>query len=961
MADKKHFLAEIEETILNNWKQEKTFEKSIEQRSNNKEFIFYDGPPFANGLPHYGHVVQTTIKDAVTRYKTMQGFKVDRRVGWDTHGLPIEYAIEKEHDFKGKQDIVAYGIEKFNQECRDSVFKYKEIWENLFVRLGRWADFSETYTTMDQDYIESVWSVFKTIYDKGLIYKDFRSSPYCPRCATPLSNFELNQGYQDNIEDPSLYVKFKLEDEDAFLLGWTTTPWSLPGNAAIALNPEAVYLYVELEDDNDKKETLILAKNRLSCLNSDDYKIIKEVQASQLIGKSYLPLFNLNYINDLEGKENLYKIWAAEFVSIEDGSGVLHVAPAFGEDDLKLGKENNIPVLLTINEFGKVKSGIGLDPEIENKFFKSADKLIIESLTKQDFVFAAETIKHTYPFCWRCDTPLLYYATDSWLVKVSTMVDKLTSNNQKINWTPKHIRDGRFGNWLANARDWSISRNRFWGAPLPVWVTDDGEITVIGSLEELKARAIDPSLISDLHRPYIDKVMIKTESGKIAKRIDEVFDCWFESGSMPFAQNHYPFENKDNLNNIFPADFIAEAIDQTRGWFYTLHVIAVALFDEPAYKNVICSGWVVAADGEKLSKRKKNYAPMDEVLDQFGVDTLRFFMASSPIVNGEDVRFSTSLLQEVQRKIFMTLNNSFNFYKLYADIDHFKPEKILIEPTPTNVLDRWILARLNQVILDVTKHLDNYRLDKATQPIELLLDDLSNWYIRRSRRRFWKNDNDSDKLSAYETLNYTLLRVCQLLAPFSPFLVDHIWQELTKESNLSQSVHLSDWPNNTTISEDNIIIEMSKTRDFINQGLAQRANSSIKVRQPLASFTILDLNKNYWEIIAEELNVKKIIIGKELALDTNLTQALKEEGIAREVIRNIQSFRKQANFNVEDRIAIKLTTTDEAIQKALINQKELIDTETLTSKDLSTDDQIEYSGEFKVNGVGIELSISRIK
>ncbi len=961
MADKKHFLAEIEETILNNWKQEKTFEKSIEQRSNNKEFIFYDGPPFANGLPHYGHVVQTTIKDAITRYKTMQGFKVDRRVGWDTHGLPIEYAIEKEHDFKGKQDIVAYGIEKFNQECRDSVFKYKEIWENLFVRLGRWADFSETYTTMDQDYIESVWSVFKTIYDKGLIYKDFRSSPYCPRCATPLSNFELNQGYQDNIEDPSLYVKFKLEDEDAFLLGWTTTPWSLPGNAAIALNPEAVYLYVELEDDNDKKETLILAKNRLSCLNSDDYKIIKEVQASQLIGKSYLPLFNLNYINDLEGKENLYKIWAAEFVSIEDGSGVLHVAPAFGEDDLKLGKENNIPVLLTINEFGKVKSGIGLDPEIENKFFKSADKLIIESLTKQDFVFAAETIKHTYPFCWRCDTPLLYYATDSWLVKVSTMVDKLTSNNQKINWTPKHIRDGRFGNWLANARDWSISRNRFWGAPLPVWVTDDGEITVIGSLEELKARAIDPSLISDLHRPYIDKVMIKTESGKIAKRIDEVFDCWFESGSMPFAQNHYPFENKDNLNNIFPADFIAEAIDQTRGWFYTLHVIAVALFDEPAYKNVICSGWVVAADGEKLSKRKKNYAPMDEVLDQFGVDTLRFFMASSPIVNGEDVRFSTSLLQEVQRKIFMTLNNSFNFYKLYADIDHFKPEKILIEPTPTNVLDRWILARLNQVILDVTKHLDNYRLDKATQPIELLLDDLSNWYIRRSRRRFWKNDNDSDKLSAYETLNYTLLRVCQLLAPFSPFLVDHIWQELTKESNLSQSVHLSDWPNNTTISEDNIIIEMSKTRDFINQGLAQRANSSIKVRQPLASFTILDLNKNYWEIIAEELNVKKIIIGKELALDTNLTQALKEEGIAREVIRNIQSFRKQANFNVEDRIAIKLTTTDEAIQKALINQKELIDTETLTSKDLSTDDQIEYSGEFKVNGVGIELSISRIK
>lgn len=961
MADKKHFLAEIEESILNNWKQNKTFEKSIEQRQDNTEFIFYDGPPFANGLPHYGHVVQTTIKDATTRYKTMQGFKVDRRVGWDTHGLPIEYAIEKEHDFKGKQDIIAYGIEKFNQECRDSVFKYKEIWENLFVRLGRWADFSETYTTMDQDYIESVWSVFKTIYNKGLIYKDFRSSPYCPRCATPLSNFELNQGYQDDIEDPSLYVKFKLTDEDAFLLGWTTTPWSLPGNAAIALNPEAIYLYVELKDDNGENETLILAKNRLSCLNSDDYKITKEVHASQLIGKSYKPLFDLNYIDGLDNKDNLYKIWPAEFVSIEDGSGVLHVAPAFGEDDLRLGKENNIPVLLTIDDYGKVKSGIGLGQEIENKFFKSADKLIIEILTKQGYVYAAETIKHTYPFCWRCDTPLLYYATDSWLVKVSAIIDKLTSNNQKINWTPKHIRDGRFGNWLANARDWSISRNRFWGAPLPVWVTDDGDVVVIGSIEELKEMAIDPSLISDLHRPYIDNILIKTKSGKIAKRIDEVFDCWFESGSMPYAQNHYPFENKDNLNNIFPADFIAEAIDQTRGWFYTLHVIAVALFDEPAYKNVICSGWVVAADGEKLSKRKKNYAPMDEVLDQFGVDTLRFFMASSPIVNGEDVRFSTSLLQEVQRKIFMTLNNSFNFYKLYADIDHFKPKNILVEPSPINILDQWILARLNQVILEVTNQLDNYRLDKATQPIELLLDDLSNWYIRRSRRRFWKNDNDNDKLLAYETLNYTLLRICQLVAPFSPFLVDHIWLKLTEDSGLPKSVHLSDWPNNPIKATDNIISEMSKTRDFINQGLAQRANIGIKVRQPLASFTILDLNENYWDIIAEELNVKKILIGQELRLDTNVSKELEEEGIAREVIRNIQNFRKQAGFNVEDRIMTRLTTDDDSIIQALTSQKKLINAETLTSKDLPIDDLIEYSNKFNVNSIEINLAISRVK
>ena len=959
MSDSKHFLAKIEENILKYWSDNKTFEKSLDQRKDSPEFIFYDGPPFANGLPHYGHVVQTTVKDAVTRYKTMQGYKVFRRVGWDTHGLPIEYAIEKEHGFRGKQDIVAYGIEKFNEESRQSVFKYKEIWENLFIRLGRWADFTKTYTTMDKDYIESVWWGFKTIYDKGLIYKDFRSSPYCPRCATPLSNFELNQGYQDNISDPSLFVKFKLEAEDAYLLGWTTTPWSLPGNAAIALNPNAIYVYVALADENGKTETLILAKDRLECLAVDDYKVVKEVKAKELEGKSYLPLFKLNYLNKLDGKDNLYKIWMADFVSIEEGSGVLHVAPAFGEDDLRLGRENNIPVLLTVDEYGKVKSSIGLNPEIEDKFFKSADRPIIELLTKDNMVYAAETISHTYPFCWRCDTPLLYYATDSWLVKVSSIVNDLTSNNQKINWTPKHIKDGRFGNWLANARDWSISRNRFWGAPLPVWVTDDGEITVIGSIEELKEKALDPSLIDDLHRPYIDKVQIKTDSGKIAKRIEEVFDCWFESGSMPYAQSHYPFENENNWDNMFPADFIGEALDQTRGWFYTLHVLSVAIFSQPAYKNVISSGWVVAADGEKLSKRKKNYAPIDEVLDKFGVDTLRFFMASSPIVNGEDVRFSTSFLQDVQRKIFMTLNNSYNFYKMYAQIDNFKPKNILVEPQSENILDQWILARLNQVIAETTKQMDNYRLDKATSPLETFLDDLSNWYIRRSRRRFWKNDNDTDKFNAYETLNYTLLRLCQLIAPFSPFLVDHIWQDLTKDSKLPGSVHLSDWPKTTKAKNDKVIVSMQKARDYINQGLALRSANSIKVRQPLAEFIVPEIDEQYLEIIADEMNVKKVKTGKELKLDTEISTKLKQEGIAREIIRHIQSFRKQAGFNVDDRIKLSLFSQDKIIDQTLEVFSEMINNETLSIAKLEKDDSIEFSNEFEVDGSKIQISMSR--
>lgn len=972
---KRHFLAEIEEQLLDEWQHEKTFEKSLENRKDKEVFSFYDGPPFANGMPHFGHLLQTTIKDTVTRYKTMQGYYVPRRVGWDTHGLPVEYAIEKQHGFKGKKDILAYGIDKFNAECRDSVFMYKDLWEQMFRRVGRWADYSQTYATLDENYIESVWWVFKTIYDKGLVYKDFRSSPYCPRCATPLSNFELNQGYQDDVEDPSLYVKFKLKDQDAYLLGWTTTPWSLPGNAAVAVKPDAQYVYVELADDQDNTETLILARNRLEVLDVETYNVVKEVKGTELIGAEYEPLFKLDDLESYENASNLYRVWGAEFVSIDDGSGVLHVAPAFGEDDLSLGKQQNIPVLITIDENGHVRTDIGLPEEFAGKFFKQADKHIIAYLTHQNAVYAAETIKHTYPFCWRCDTPLLYYATDSWLVKVTAVKDQLINNNQQISWTPNHIKDGRFGKWLGNARDWAISRNRFWGAPLPVWVTDDGEITVVGSVEELRKRAVDPEVVGDLHRPYIDDVEITTDSGKIARRIPEVFDCWFESGAMPYAQDHYPFENKEQWEARYPANFIAEAIDQTRGWFYTLHVLATALFDKPAFENVICSGWIVAADGEKLSKRKKNYAPMDEVFSQYGVDTLRFFMASSPLVNGEDTRFSVDFLRDVQRKIFMTLNNIFNFYKLYADVDNWVPESPLEEPQSDNVLDRWILARLNQTIAETTKAMEEYRLDRATRPISALLDDASNWFVRRSRRRFWKSEDDNDKQQAYATLHYTLLRLCQLLAPFSPFLPDYLWRKLAAGTELPASVHLSDWPAAGAVDEV-VLQEMADLRHGIEQGLARRAEAKIKVRQPLASASVYlrklpgsgELVAQYADIVKDELNVKQASLsevqaeGKEGApletqLELEITPELRREGLMREIIRNVQNARKQAGLNVDDRIRLQLTTDSEELQRAISDHKEVISAETLTT---SLEGNVEgFRADVEVDGQPLHIALTK--
>lgn len=955
-----------EEAILALWRKEKTFEKSLQMRKGSPYFSFYDGPPFANGLPHYGHVVPSTIKDAVARYKTMRGYYVPRVAGWDTHGLPVEYDVEKQLGLSGKRQILEMGVEKFNQACRDSVFRYKNEFEDFIRRLGRWVDLENAYATLDDNYIESVWYVFSEIYKKDLVYRGLRSMPYCPRCATPLSNFELNQGYQDDVEDPSVFALFPLKDRpDVKLLAWTTTPWTLPANAALAVDKKADYAFVRLKSDGS---TLILAKKRLDVLDlrKSDYKLLKTVKGSDLLGQRYLPLYPLpkNHVYELSQTKNAWQVLADENVSLEDGTGILHVAPRYGETDLELGLKHDLPLFESVDRFGGMSE---LVPEVAGKFFKKADEHIIAHLAKQGSIFAAETTKHTYPFCYRCDTPLMYFAIPNWLVKVTAFTDDLMKNNRQINWIPSHIREGRFGNWLADARDWGISRNRFWGAPLPIWECESGHFTVVGSLKELKERAINFPKQLDLHRPGIDQVKLKCqECDRPAGRVEEVFDCWFESGSMPYGSIHYPFENEAEFKEEFPADFISEGLDQTRGWFYTLHVIATALKNKPAYKNVVCHGIVVAGDGKKLSKRLRNYPPLDEVFDNYGADILRFFMLSSPVVVGEEVRFSADHLRDTQRNVFMTLQNSHNFFKTYSRIDDWRP-KSPSRPEAKHILDQWILARLDETIAEVTANADKYLLNRATRPVADLLEDLSNWYIRRSRRRFWKSENDTDKDQAYATLYYTLKTICQLLAPWAPFISDKLWRELEVDSGV-KSVHLSDWPSVNkppSTSTKRLVSDMEQVRSAIAAGLAQRAEAGIKVRQPLssASFNLkIEEPGRFAEIMADELNVKEVKWlrkGPLAEVDIRLTPDLKAEGIAREIVRHIQNSRKKAGFSVEDRIKLLIESNQEEITDAISRFKPKIFAETLAIEELDDIDEGEFRETVKVDGAAVSLALAR--
>ncbi len=897
-----------EEEILKFWEDNDIFHKSIENRKGSPYFSFYDGPPFATGKPHYGHILATTIKDAVLRYWTMKGYQVPRRVGWDCHGLPVENLIEKELGIKNKKQIEEMGIQKFNDACRNSVFACVDDFRETLKRVGRWADYDHAYSTLDSNYTESVWWVLKQLWDKELVTRNYRVSPYCPRCGTTLSNFEVNQGYKET-RDKSVYVKFKIIDnkefEDTYLLVWTTTPWTLPGNVALAVNKDLEYSFIKTESNKE----YILATDRLFIVE-EQYKTIRKFKGKELVGLKYEPIFDYLKKQKIENIKNAFQVFAAEFVSNEDGTGIVHLNPMYGEDDFNMGKEYNLPLFHTVDIAGNFKKEVS---DFEGIAVKEADSKIIENLKERDILFKEELITHEYPHCWRCDTPLLYYAIESWYVMVTKIKERLLKNNSQIHWVPENVKEGRFGKWLEGARDWDISRSRFWGAPIPIWECPDCKQRVcIGSIEEIKKLAVKEYDLKDLHRPFIDDVKLKCKCGGEMKRTPEVFDCWFESGSMPYAQWHYPFENKELVEKTYPADFIAEGLDQTRGWFYTLHVLATALTvddiglgkDHPAFKNVIVNGLVLDERGRKLSKKLKNYPDPAEMFDTYGADSLRYFLLASTSI-GEDYRFSKDKVKEYWRKIISALENCFVFFETY------KGEVKEIEST--NLLDKWIISKTETLNREVIKWMDKYELTKATRLFNDYIDDLSNWYIRRSRRRFQKPETEQEKEEATNTLNYALFKLSKLMAPFTPFITEQIYLKMNKEGK--ESVHLCDYPEvNSKLINEELESEMQEARDIVNLALALRSKVGIKVRQPLTSLKVKEIKTklkdrtDILDLIKDEVNVKEVIfdssINDNVELDTNLTPELKEEGEVREIIRQIQQMRKDMGFVPDDTINI---------------------------------------------------------
>lgn len=1141
---KKSEASEREERILSFWREKSIFEKTLQKSSPKGSWVFYDGPPYATGMPHFGHVLPTMIKDAFPRYKTMQGFHVERRWGWDCHGLPIENLVEKELGLKNKKDIEEYGIDKFNKKARESVFTYVNEWKSIIPRLGRWSDMDNDYRTMDASFMESVWWTFKTLYDKGLVYEGFKVMYICPRCGTPLSNAEVAQGGYKDITDISAFVSFKLKEsfkghENVAILAWTTTPWTLPANAAIAVNPELEYCLVQTVDKNNLEQKVILAKARLEVIKTE-YKILAEFNGADLSGLSYSPVFSyytsvgsLPKIQE-EKRVNAWKIYTAEFVTATDGTGVVHIAPAFGEDDLNLANANNIPVIQHVGMDGLVKSeatdfaGMPVKPKSPNTGdHQKTDIEVIKWLAKNGALFDKLKIIHPYPHCWRCETPLLNYATNAWFVKVAQFKNRMVELNKTTKWLPEEIGEGRFGKWLENARDWNISRSRYWGTPLPIWrnekgdhievlgsvadikkkidtrgnkyvamrhgesqvnlldlidhtnskkypLTEKGKRQVVESMENLKKtitekglkvsriyssdieRTMETSHIAakvlglnddqitidhrireincgdfegnpwsnylnyfennedklmkkvpngeskadvkkrvaeflyeidekhkdelilivthglplrltheiasgktnrnilinglqdkpeetgshhwvdfvqlphnedfefDLHRPYIDNVSWKNSKGEVMKRVPEVFDVWYDSGSMPYAQNHYPFEHGNDFAQagkkksvLFPADFIAEGLDQTRGWFYSLTVLATALFDSAAFKNVVVNGLILAEDGRKMSKSLNNFPPLIPTVEKYGADALRFLFAQSPAVRSEEVKFSEKSLDEVNKKVFLRLSNIISFYTTYnlekSDVDFNRPKSV------KHILDKWILARLDQVVGQVTESLDNYELDKASRPIADFIDDMSTWYLRRSRERF-KSDDVKDKNDALATTGYVLYTLAHIMAPVAPFFAEDLYLKLTVGKEL-ESVHLAEWPMVRSLgkSENLVIQNTSEVRAVVEHALALRAKAGIKVRQPLASLS-LDLKqhsvfneKEYADVLKDEINVKEILSNDqgEMSLDTLLTEELKNEGYVRELIRAIQDLRKKSGLDATDSVSLQISTDED--------------------------------------------------
>lgn len=983
-VDPKVSFPKLEEDILRFWEEHKIFEKSVANREGKPAYVFYDGPPFATGTPHYGHIVASTIKDLVPRYWTMRGYQVERKWGWDCHGLPIENIAEKELGITHKKEIETLGVAKFNEVCRSKVLEYVDEWKKVMRRFGRWADMKNAYRTMDRDFMESVWWVFKELWDKGLIYESYRTMHICPRCETTLSQSEVAEGYKD-VKDLAVTAKFELIDEPGtFVLAWTTTPWTLPGNVALAVGRDIDYvkvkdMWIPLDKENIKpleegktspavhtqEEYLILAKDSFEkykkSFHNHEPRIIEEFKGTELVGKLYKPLFDY-YAKDesLKNRGNGWKIYHADFVTTEMGTGIAHEAPAFGEDDMQLGKRENFPWVQHVNMDGTMKDEVTdfAGQPVKSKEDPSAmDVEILKYLAKQGTLFAKEKYEHSYPHCWRCDTPLLNYATSSWFVRVAERKDKMIALAGDINWSPEHIKAGRWGKWLEGARDWSISRQRYWASVMPLWRCDCGELRVFGSATELEEAS--GVKVDDLHKHIVDEVTVPcAKCGGVMHRVPDVLDTWFDSGSMPYGERHYPFENKKKFDAAFPAQFIAEGVDQTRCWFYYLHVIATGIKETKAFQNVVVNGIVLAEDGRKMSKKLKNYPDPMEILDKYGSDALRYYLLASPVVAAENLNFSERDLADVQRNVFRMLWNSYSFFTTYAAIDNWEPKADA--KAPDNLLDRWILSELQLLTKEVNGAMEKYELNRATRAFAPFIDNLSNWYIRRSRRRFWKSEDDTDKNAAYATLHQVLVILAKVMAPFTPFIAEEIYRNLTRE----ESVHLADWPRMDEKNVDESLNqEMRQVRLLTTLGLKGRADLGIKVRQPLAQAWIQsDLREELKEILKEELNVKTISINEKvevLKVDSTLTPELKLEGEAREIIRAIQEGRKKAGFNVEDRINLGYTGMDDVFVNAEL--RDLIAREVLATNVQKDElEGAEYAESVEIDGMSFGFTLHRI-